>query len=54
MSDRGSDGRKTKGRLEELIDRVGDAIRGVLDGLAPQPDAIPVPVRPDRRPGIRR
>jgi hypothetical protein len=43
-----------RGKLEELIDRIGDAIRGALDGLAPQPDALPIPVRPDRRPGPRR
>jgi hypothetical protein len=48
-------GRKAKGRdrLSEVLDAVEDAIRGAIGVLAPRPDAIPIPVRPDRRPGPR-
>jgi hypothetical protein len=54
MADRRRTGRKAKGALGEWIDRIGEAIRGALDGLAPEPDAIPIPVRPDRRPHFPR
>lgn len=44
-------GRRTLG---EVIEEIADKLRDTLGALAPQPDAIPVPVRPDRRPDPRR
>lgn len=35
--------------LDKLIDAAKDKLSEVLGQLAPQPDAIPVPIRPDRR-----
>ncbi|MBM2576254.1 hypothetical protein JQC91_08040 [Jannaschia sp. Os4] len=44
-------GRTTIGKL---VDDLKDRLEGLMGALAPQPDAIPVPVRPDRRPDPRR
>ncbi len=41
---------KARGPIEKLADAVKDKLSDLLGALAPQPDAIPIPVRPDRRP----
>ena len=40
---------KTHGMLGKLADILKDRLSEVLGALAPQPDAIPIPVRPDPR-----
>lgn len=38
-----------RGPFDRLADAVKDALADVLGALAPQPDAIPIPVRDDPR-----
>ncbi|WP_167767132.1 hypothetical protein [Jannaschia formosa] len=40
---------KTRGPLDRLADILKDKLSEVLGALAPQPDAIPIPVRNDPR-----
>ncbi|SFJ03439.1 hypothetical protein [Jannaschia pohangensis] len=38
-----------RGTLEKLWDKATDKLSDLLGSLAPQPDAIPIPVRNDPR-----
>jgi hypothetical protein len=39
----------TRGPLDRLADLVKDKLSDVLGALAPQPDAVPIPVRDEPR-----
>ena len=40
---------KRRGPLGKLIDAIRDGVTDALGVLAPQPDAVPIPVRDDPR-----
>ena len=43
-----------QGPIGKLIEELKDRITDVIGALAPEPDAIPIPVRDDPRRGPRR
>lgn len=44
---------ETRSSAGKLIEQLKDKLSDVLDALAPQPDAIPIPVKNDPRPPRR-
>ncbi|GEM_PF-3309682 len=38
-----------QGSFGKLIEAVTDRLSDLLDGLVPQPEAVPIPVRTDKR-----